>query len=357
MTRRLILGCLALLLTAPSLTYGQGTAPAPANASGAPQTGQITTLPIVIDLAGPVSQVIKVDAGAYQLTLMNAVPGRSYWLHIGPTVALEIPVLSAESMKHPSAEAVLENPDCRLSAAVNALIASATELEVRKNVESLRIQVTAADPEKCREDLKRATRVMALTSIELPNAPIIMTGDAIRRLSISSRDGGHWDVELNTMGRGTWQTTYGFAFNPNNDEDYFSEAGNDGEFTIRKQERDSGSLTFLPAVFFTWLPSSQGLRNFQHGPTIGLGVTAGDAGGRFGVLAGYTVRFNQNIGLVGGVSVYQHRRLDAQYSENQVISENLTPGQLNRDSLRPNMFLALTVRLGSTPFTQASKRN
>lgn len=349
MKRQLIHGLLALLLGSPSLTYAQ------APKSG-PQTSEITTLPIVVDLAGPASQIIRADAGTYQLTLMNAVPGRSYWLHIGPSFAQEIPTLSADSVKGTTFGITdLGNKDCSLMDALHALIVSPTELEVRKNAESLRVAAATADPSKCEQEAKRAAAVLALTTVQLPNAPIIMSGNAMRRLSISSRDGGHWDIELNSMGRGTWQTTYGFAFNPNKDEEYFSEAGADDEFTIRKQGRDSGSLTLLPAVFFTWLPSSQALRNFQHGPTLGVGVTAGDAGGRFGALAGYALRFNQNIGLVAGLSVYQHRRLDAQYKENQAIAENFAPDQLNEDSLRPNVFLALTLRFGASPFGASAK--
>lgn len=353
MERSLIAGLLALLLASPC--YAQEPDP-PVTGSAAPKTSEVTTLPIVVDLAEPAPQIIRVDAGTYQLTLMNAVPGRTYWLHIGPSFAQEIPVLSADGLKAGLAGVRgVEATGCLLTDVVDQLIASRTEVDVRKNVEILRVQAAGADPKKCPEEIKRAAAVMALTSVELPNAPIIMTGNAIRRLSISSRDGGRWGIELNSMGRGTWQTTYGFAFNPNNDEEYFSEAGAGDEFTVRKQVRDSGSLTFLPAVFFTWLPSSQALKNIQHGPTVGVGVTAGDAGGRFGALAGYSLRFNQNIGMVAGVSVYQHRRLNAQYKENQVITENLAPDQLNEDSLRPNVFLALTLRFGSSPFTASTR--
>jgi len=359
MKRRIIQGLIALSLATPSVASAQAPTPPaqPKKDAAEPKKSEITTLPIVVDLAGSASQAIKVDAGTYQLTLMNAVPGRSYWLHIGPSFAQEIPVLSAEGIKFTPFESpgLPAEAPCPLKAAIDRLIASPKEIAVRKNVESLRIEAATASTATCEKELEVAAKVMEATSIALPNSPIIISGNAVRRVSISSRDGGHWDVELNSMGRGTWQTTYGLAFSPNEDEEYFSEAGADAEFTIRKKARDSGSLTFLPAVFFTWLPSSQALRNIQHGPTLGLGVTAGDAGGRFGALAGYTVRFNQNIGLLGGLSVYKHRRLDAQYTENQIIKENLAPDKLNKDSLRPNAFLALILRLGSSPFAASAK--
>ena len=116
------------------------------------------------------------------------------------------------------------------------------------------------------------------------------------------------------MGSGVWQTTYGFVVSPNRDEDFFSEATGQSDFTVRRKPRDEGSLTFLPSVLFTWLPGSQAFSRVQHGPTVGLGITAGDAGGRVSALVGWGIRFHQNIGLAAGVNVYQHRRLDGQYS-------------------------------------------
>ena len=73
------------------------------------------------------------------------------------------------------------------------------------------------------------------------------------------------------------------------------------------------------------------------------------------VLGGWTVRFNQNIGVVAGVSIYPHKRLDGQYQENQVLKENLDSDKLNKDSIRANSFLALTLRFGSNPFAGAGE--
>ena len=113
-----------------------------------------------------------------------------------------------------------------------------------------------------------------------------MVNDAVRQLEILSRAGGRWHVALDSSGRGVWQTTYGFVFSPNHDEDYFSEPTGDEEFTVVRKPRDSHSLTFLPTVFFTWLSSKQAFSNVQHGPTVGLGVTTGADGGRFAALGG-----------------------------------------------------------------------
>ncbi|MBA3640429.1 MAG: hypothetical protein H0W53_14360 [Acidobacteria bacterium] len=160
---------------------------------------------------------------------------------------------------------------------------------------------------------------------------------------------------MTSMGSGVWQTTYGFVVSPNRDEEFFSDASGQSDFTIRRKPRDEDSLTFLPSVLFTWLPTSQAFSRLQHGPTVGLGLTAGEAGGRVSALVGWGLRFHQNIGLAVGVNVYQHRRLDGQYLEGQVIQENLESSKLNRDSTRANYFAALTMRFGAQPFGASRK--
>jgi hypothetical protein len=67
-------------------------------------------------------------------------------------------------------------------------------------------------------------------------------------------------------------------------------------------------------------------------------------------LGGWMVRFNQNIGVAAGVSVYPHKRLDGQYHETQVLKESLDSDKLNHDSIKANVFVSFTLRFGSNPF-------
>ena len=90
MNRRLTAAFVAIVVTSvPSLALGQAK----------PETSPIVTVPIVLDLAEPSSRTIRVEAGTYRLTLINAVPGRTYWLHVGPSQAQEISPLSLEPRK------------------------------------------------------------------------------------------------------------------------------------------------------------------------------------------------------------------------------------------------------------------
>jgi hypothetical protein len=310
----------------------------------------VVTTPVVIDLADQESRTIRVDAGTYRIVLMNTVVGREYWLQVGPSLPMQVAVLQLDAPAQESVRA-LSDSKCAVTRAAQAVARSTTEATVRKTVDQLRIALAGYDGAACTpQEISSAQEVMAATQRVVAEMPVVMTADVVRQLAISSRDGARWSVALNTTGRGVWQTTYGVAFGPNRDEEYFSEETGESEFTIRRKPADEGSLTLLPTVFFTWLSSADAFRNVQHGPTVGLGVTTGTPSGRFSVLAGWTARFNQNIGVVAGVSIYPHKRLAGQYRENQVLQEKLDSDQLNADSIRANGFLAFTLRFGSSPF-------
>ncbi len=346
MNRRLIAALAAIVVTSvPSLAFGQDN---PDTATSA-----IVTVPIVLDLAAPSPRTIRVEAGTYRLTLINAVPGRTYWLHVGPSQAQEISPLSLGEGPRLFVEApITAEATCPVLKAAHKLIAATTEQAVRASSEELRVQLGTFETH-CSDENTFAEKVLAATSISLPT-PVTLSANALRTLEIASRQGNRWGVQLTSMGSGVWQTTYGFVVSPNRDEEFFSETTGQSDFTVRRKPRDEGSLTFLPSVLFTWLPSTQAFSTVQHGPTVGLGITTGDAGGRVSALVGWGIRFHQNIGLAAGVNVYQHRRLDGQYLEGQVIEENLESDQLNRDSTRANYFVALTLRFGAHPFGGSS---
>ena len=318
-------------------------------------TTPVVTTPVVIDLADAAPRTIRVDAGTYRIVLMNTVVGREYWLQVGPSLPMQVAVLQLNAPREESVRA-LSDSKCVVTAAALEVARSTTEASVRTTVDQLRIALAGYAENTCTtEEITSARQVMAATQRTVTETPVVMTADVLRRLVISSRNGAHWSVALNTTGRGVWQTTYGVAVSPNRDEEYFTEETGESEFTIRKKPADENSLTLLPTVFFTWLSSADAFSNVQHGPTVGLGVTTGTPSGRFSVLGGWMVRFNQNIGVVAGVSIYPHKRLDGQYQENQVLKESLDSDKLNRDSIRANGFVAFTLRFGSSPFAGAGE--
>jgi hypothetical protein len=171
--------------------------------------------------------------------------------------------------------------------------------------------------------------------------------DARRTLTVA-RQGLEWNVTMTTLARGRLQTLFGWMFAPNHDEAYFSDSIGDNKFAVKPRLEDDGALTNLPAVLFTWLPTSQAFSNVQHGPTMGLGVTLG-SDSRPAFLGGYMIRWNQNYGVAVGLAVYPHQRLDGKYTVDQVLTTSLEPNQLNRDALKVNFFVGGVIRFGTDP--------
>ena len=204
--------------------------------------------PLVIDLAKGFQQTLGVDAGTYEVRLTNAVPGREYFMQVGPSQAMEVPVLKMPGAKEAVAGAKDSADPCALlTAAVFALATVESETEVGQRVDSVRLALAAVG--ECKAERTIAASVIASTRPKL--APTVgVNADAVRLVTIANGLGPTWEVRLNSAGRGVWQTTYGFSFNPNRDEEFFSEATGDKEFTIRRKDRDKTSITFRPSVFF-----------------------------------------------------------------------------------------------------------
>jgi hypothetical protein len=307
--------------------------------------GDSSGMPLAIELAGNTDeQIWPVDAGTYRLLLVNAIPGRTYVVNVGASESLEIAPFTAPSgIARGASVRQAKEPGCkRLKEALKLFDATA-----ERQVPSMVSNVHQAQPCTDAQDNAQVTDILSAT-IRAVDSPVVIPPDSRRTVRIV-REFEVWNVTLTAVPRGKWQTLFGWTFAPNNDEEYFSEAAGENQFMIRRRTRDEGSFTSLPSLFWTWLPSRQAFGNLQHGPTVGLGVTVGGGGSRAGVLAGWTLRWNQNVGVVGGVALYPHRRLDGKYVPDQTIPANLEPDQLNRDSIRPNFFVGLTLRFAQDP--------
>ena len=120
-----------------------------------------------------------------------------------------------------------------------------------------------------------------------------------------------------------------------------------GVFVEREDANEQSDLAVIPAAFFQWLPLTRELKDWAVGPTLGLGVKSD----RPAFFVGGIVTFNQNLGLVVGVPVYQQLKLRGNYSEGQVISENLNEDQLHKKVYRfQRFFFGGVFRFGSNPF-------
>jgi hypothetical protein len=327
----------------------------------APQTPPAPQMPapprakLTIDLAAGTRQTLPLDAGSYSLTLVNAIPGEQYAVTIGASALIETSVLTlpAGSAVTPfrgvtpsiqSTGADPCEPDVR-RALVN-LVGTSQESAVPGARRAVQVALLSCDPAS--GVVKVAEEVLQKTVIEVSNLPMDLAAES-RRLVTIVRATTTWDVTVSSASRGRVQTMFGWTFAPNRDEEFFAEAVGDRQFVIKARAREPRSLTSLPSVFFTWLPVDQAFASVQHGPTVGLGVTVGESSARASVLAGYSVRYNQNIGVVAGLTIYPHRRLDNRYRVGQTIGENLDSDKLNRSAVKANAFFGFLMRFGADP--------
>jgi hypothetical protein len=160
-----------------------------------------------------------------------------------------------------------------------------------------------------------------------------------------------WTLILTAGPRGTWRTLYGVAIGPGHEQRFFAKAGTSaGEFVITPERSDANNdsdLVVIPSSFFQWLPMTRELKNWAIGPTLGLGVKSD----RPAFFMGGIVTFNQNLGLVFGVPVYQELKLRGNFAGGEVIEEALTEDQLHKRVFRfQRVFLAGVFRFGGNPF-------
>lgn len=312
--------------------------------NGSPPTPAAPKPPIAIDLSGARTHTWPVDPGTYRIVLYNAIPGMRYVVRSGAAEVAEVPTLvfpAGSALPMPATGT--GGTGCQAALGKVKQLFTATEKAVPTLQQEIRAELAGCtgDP------LAYVNAVLAQTVYE-SGLEVQMPNDARRTLTVA-RGAEEWNVTLTTLLRGRLQTLFGWAFAPDNDEEYFSEAGPNNQFIIRRKADSEGGLTNLPSVFFTWLPTSQAFNNIQHGPTLGLGVTAGEPGARASFLGGWMVRWNQNLGIVFGAAIYPHRRLDGKYQLDQTIATNLESLQLNRNEWRFNGFFGGVFRFGSDP--------
>jgi hypothetical protein len=311
---------------------------------------------IAIDLSAAKTQNWPVDPGTYRVVLYNAIPGMKYIVRSGAAESAEVPTLvfptgsAIPGVPAPAGQPA--GPGCTAALErVKQLFIASSERDVPKLQQEIRANMTGCTPEQT----TTINTVLGQTVYE-SGLEIQMPNDSRRTVTVS-RAAEEWTVTLQTLLRGRIQTLFGWTFAPDNDEEFFSEAAANNQFIIRPKTESEGGLTNLPSVFFTWLPSSQAFNDIQHGPTLGLGVTAGDAGARASFLGGWMVRWNQNIGVVFGTAIYPHRRLHGKYKVDQTIPTNLDTAQLNENEWRFNFFFGGVFRFGSDPRKAPSPPN
>ncbi|MCD4682364.1 MAG: hypothetical protein K8R86_03690, partial [Bacteroidales bacterium] len=180
---------------------------------------------------------------------------------------------------------------------------------------------------------------------ELANKFIISKNDKV--IIKIKRDNFEWVFEFgNEPSR--WHISYGFGFTPKTLEPstYFLQEVDSSSYSITKKNNPSGGdLRFLPTIHANYIFTNQE-KKMQAGITAGLGANTEN----IAVSLGLSSFINYNIGITIGVAVYSMDKLNSNYNESDIISENLEFDQIHEKVFRPNLFFSLNLRLGKNPF-------
>nr|WP_321227628.1 hypothetical protein [uncultured Psychroserpens sp.] len=158
-----------------------------------------------------------------------------------------------------------------------------------------------------------------------------------------------FEYKYETRARGQWRTTFGFNFIYNTNQDtYFSKENEDNTYNIT-EGTNRKKFDYHPTLMFTWLPNNyiRGNRNWQYGLSGGIGY---DFDSSLSVFVGPSIIYNENITISIGGAFHNQKRLLSQYTNNQVINENLTFDQLHEAYIRFNPFVSISFRLDKNPF-------
>ena len=166
-------------------------------------------------------------------------------------------------------------------------------------------------------------------------------------------------VTRHSAPRGKWYTSYGFSFiSPgiNKSDNFFVKKidsnGSDGFVIAKKDSSDNKNwldMDYVPSIFFWWMPTKRMSNPWRIGFTGGLGVDLKAPS----VFAGIGFIYRYNIGINVGVALHRQYRLKDKYHENMPVNEILEFDDLHRSVYRPNLFLSVTFRFGSSPFAPA----
>jgi hypothetical protein len=322
--------------------------PVLAAASSQAQDAQVIDLDLAAyPTGGEIEQPIEPGL-AFRVRVVNRVPELDYTLRIRREV---IPIPSLPDLA-PSTRAAVP-PDLSTCGQVildlrKTLFAKSTahEPEVAKAIRDHRLAASTAN---CTKEERIAFEDLIASATTHSFAVVVLSRGERLVADVKRLDNGEtitWSLTLTTGARGVWLSTYGIGFLPNGDELYFSQSTGDEKFEVARQT-DVGGLGYVPAIFFSWLPSKWANSDWAISPCGGLGFELANPV----VFAGAAISYNTNLHFIVGAAFHNQKRLNGQYSEGQEIAESLTPEQLSQTTFRPNFFFSVAFRFGSNPFS------
>jgi hypothetical protein len=291
------------------------------------------------------------------IVLKNTLIGKGYSLNIS-VKNQPIPPLNAPNVSGVSGTISKGDPCFSLNLAylnlINLFDAANDDETIKTEKEvSARINVLMSeiDKHKCSNTalVDSAKALINKCEREIIEKVIVHSGEIV--VITVSRGQKIWTWEFIGESTGEWVISYGFGFCSSALEakKYHLQQLNDTSFQIKKDEKPRAlELSYVPAVFYSFLPSSKYNSDFNWSISAGLGFDLSAPVVFFG--GGFM--FHQNIGVNLGVAFQQQNKLKPQYSDGQILRTPLEKDQLHDHIYRPNAFISINFRFGKNPFSK-----
>jgi len=168
-----------------------------------------------------------------------------------------------------------------------------------------------------------------------------------------------WTVNIQTEDRGQFVTVYGFTYIPfvfGKPHTYYAQQNLDskgaplGTYTVAPGSSESVA-EYAPTVAFHYITKSSGTLSSSFTAGLGVSLSSNATGISPVVLAGYSLLYNQNIGINFGVAAHQVTNLKGEFNNGQLLYSGLQANDLNEQVTRFNPFFSIIFRFGSNPFS------
>jgi hypothetical protein len=316
-----------------------------------PAASQTFLVDLSVHTAGTSSQIAVAPGSSGVVEIISLVPTKKY------SITTRVRVIPIEPLTNPFAGAGGGGTDLCVEADTSRLVEGALRAVFTENEVATRIDQMLSDAGACVGNAQRIVELVRERSRRLTRREVrqvtLNAGEELE-VRVVREDNQIWTVIFSPGPRGAWHALYGFMFTPRRDETYFANPEGD-KFRVAHDFTSQKELVFTPSVFWSWMPASRDGRNFNFGPTAGVGFDKANPA----VFAGLTLTFNHNIGFVAGAVAQRQKRLAANYDPGSLplVASALTPDQLSRETYRPNVFVGVVFRFNSSPFAAPKEKD
>jgi hypothetical protein len=168
-----------------------------------------------------------------------------------------------------------------------------------------------------------------------------------------------WTLNIQTEESGQFVTVYGFTYIPfalYKPHTYYAQANVDtkgaplGTYTVNPSSSES-LAEYAPTVAFHYITKQSGTLSSSFTAGLGISFNSKATGISPIVIAGYSLLYNQNMGINFGIAAHQVTNLKGEFTNGQIISTSLQSSDLNEQVTRFNPFVSIIFRFGSNPFS------